>query len=661
MRPFLVVLVLLVVVSSLSAQVLTVGTLAGTTDGGGYVDARGSAARFSIPTGVAVDAAGNVFVADSANHVIRKITPAGDVSTFAGTPNVFGRADGKPGSFRFPWALTVNKATSEVYVADFSNVEIRKITPDGIVSTLAGDGIAGSTDGTGSAARFSGPRGIVVDAGGMIYVLDGFRVRKITPDGVVTTLASFNSFPQGIAIDPASGTIYVAATAESAILEVAADGKVTTLAGTYGSDNADGTGTAAHFIAPRGVAVDPNGNIVVTDYAAKLLRQVTPAGVVTTLAGAYEASGTVEGKGTNARFSDPSGVAFGAAGTLYITDDVDDVILRMTPSGDITTFAGSAPKFGVADGTGTAARFSLPGAIAADADGNTYVLDHTNVLKRITPAGVVTSIAGLANASGAQDGTGSAARFNYPLGIAVDRRDGSVIVADTMNDTIRRVTSQGIVTTVAGKAGIAGGSNGTGTAATFSGPRGVAVDGSGNVYVADSNNSVIRKITPDGVVSTFAANPGHSPTIQFPTAVAVDTAGNVYVNDNRNLIRKVTPDGTINNFVGNSGLTNADGVGTAAGFNYPGSIALDRDGNLWVADVANQLIRRVTPAGVVTTVAGAVFRNGNVNGFGISARFNYPSGIAVAPNGRILIADTYNDAIRIGTVILSGRPRPTRP
>jgi len=373
------------------------------------------------------------------------------------------------------------------------------------------------------------------------------------------------------------------------------------------------------------------------------------------------ASGIVEGNRANARFRDPLGIAFDAAGTLYIADDIAQVILRMTPSGDVTAFAGLTPKFGTADGSGTSARFTFPGAIAVDGDGNTYTIDRTNVLKKITPAGVVTSIAGLANTTGSKDGTGSEARFNNPVGIAVDRRDGSVIVADTQNDTIRRVTAQGIVTTVAGKAGVSGAANGTGSAATFGGPYGVAVDGSGNIFVADTNNSRIRKITPDGVVSTFAASTGVGPSLAFPTSVAVDAAGNVYVAEGfRNLIKKVTPDGKINNFVGNVGLSFGDGIGAAAGFNYPSSIALDGDGNLWVADTVNHLIRRVTPNAVVTTAAGAVLQPGNVNGFGAAARFTYPSGIAVGPNGRIVIADTDNHAIRVGTVPGSGRPRAAR-
>lgn len=659
MRPFLVFLAPLVVASSLSAQLLNVGTLAGSTDGGGYLDARGTAARFAAPSAVATDSAGNVFVADTANQVIRKITPAGDVSTFAGTPGVLGVADGKPGKFRFPSGLAINKATNEIYVADTNNCEIRKITPDGVVSTLAGSFATGSADGTGSAARFDFPMAIAVAPDGMIYVADTYNnaVRKITPEGTVSTLAHVAGEPEGIAIDQTSGTIYVAATYEGTIVKIAADGTSTTVAGTYGEDNADGTGAAAHFIAPHSLAVGPNGNIVVTDFLAKLLRQVTPAGVVTTIAGGHVASGVVEGNGKNARFGDPTGVAYGPDGTLYIADDIQDVILRMSPTGDVTTFAGLAPKFGTADGAGSAARFFLPQAVAADSDGNTYVVDDANVLKKITRAGVVTTLAGLANTAGSQDGTGSAARFNFPLGIAVDPRDGSVIVADTQNDTIRRVTAQGIVTTVAGKVGVTGRADGTGTAATFNNPQGVAVDGSGNIYVADTNNSAIRKITPAGVVSTFAANVGHGPSISYPSSLAVDAVGNVYVNDTRDLIRKITPDGTINNFVGSFGY--ADGTGSAAGFNYPGSIALDRDGNLWVADVANHTIRRVTPAGVVTTAAGNVFRSGNVNGFSSTARFDYPAGIAVAPDGRILIADTWNHAIRTGTVI-NTRPRPTR-
>src|ERR1043165_2338029 len=552
MRPLLVALSLTAFVSLAPAQVLNVSTLAGSVDGGGYVDARGTAARFSDPRGVAVDSNGNVFVADTGNHVIRKITPAGDVTTFAGTPHLVGATDGKPGTFRFPAGIAINKATNDVYVADTENFIIRKITPDGTVSTVAG--LArnlGFADGRGSAARFSTPVALAVTPNGTVYVADAFNenIRKIAPDGDVSTLAEV-FHPHGIAVDPLSGTVYVTSQDDFDVVKIAPDGTRSTLAGQYGEDNADGTGTAAHFIGPHGLALD-------------------------------------------------------AAGNLYVADEFNAVIRRIAPSRDVTTFAGDAPKWGSADGTGTSARFTFPApaGVAVDAGGNTWVTDATNVLKKITPAGVVTTVAGLAGAAGSQDGTGSAARFDTPTGVAVDPRDGSIIVADAGNHTIRRVTPQGIVTTIAGHVGVAGSDDGTGAAATFDFPCGVTVDGSGTIYVADSNRSQIRKVTPAGVVTTFANAFGRV-QLSSPFAGAVDAAGNVFLSDNGNKVKKVTPDGVVSVVAGNGGDGFADGVGLATLFSRPFGLALDRDGNLYVADTGNHLIRRVTPGAVVTTVAG---------------------------------------------------------
>ena len=218
--------------------------------------------------------------------------------------------------------------------------------------------------------------------------------------------------------------------------------------------------------------------------------------------------------------------------------------------------------------------------MAVDGSGNVYVADtDNNTIRKITPAGVVTTLAGTAGVPGSADGTGSAAQFNYPGGVAVDG-SGNVYVADIDNNTIRKITPAGVVTTLAGTAGVHGSADGTGSAAQFYDPHGVAVDGSGNVYVADTDNNTIRKITPAGVVTTLAG-----------------TAG-VY--------------------------GSADGTGSAAQFNYPAGVAVDGSGNVYVADTYNDTIRQITPAGVVTTLAGTAGMPGSADGTGSAARFYYP-------------------------------------
>jgi streptogramin lyase len=268
---------------------------------------------------------------------------------------------------------------------------------------------------------------------------------------------------------------------------------VTTLAGeSLGS--ADGTGSAAQFNNPFGVAVDSSGNVYVADKGNYTIRRVTPDGVVTTLAGLAGNSGSVDGANSAARFRSPSGVAVDGAGNIYVADSSDSTIRQVTPAGVVTTLAGLAGRDGNTDGTGGEARFNGPTGVAVDSAGNVYVADYYNYsIRKVTSGGMVSTLAGLAGSIGSADGTGSMARFNRPTGVAVDS-GGNVYVADTLNQTIRRVTPGGMVTTLAGRgAGIAGSADGTGSAAGFDSPTGVAVDSAGNVYVADFHNYTIRK------------------------------------------------------------------------------------------------------------------------------------------------------------------------
>ncbi len=336
----------------------------------------------------------------------------------------------------------------------------------GMVTTLAGSANAqwGSSDGTASAARFYDPNGVAVDSAGNVYVADTQNedIRKISRSGIVTTLAGS--------------------------------------AGQSGSSN--GTGSAAMFDWPHSVAVDSAGNVYVADQFNQEIRKITPSGVVATLAGSAGQYGSSDGTGSAASFYTPEGVAVDSAGNVYVADAGKDVIRKITPSGVVSTLAGSAGQQGFSDGTGSTARFSTPVGVAVDSAGNVYVADQWNAIRKITPAGVVSTLAGSASDQwGYSDGTGSAARFNYPAGVAVDSA-GNVYVADEQTDLIRKITPSGVVTTLAGGSpGVSGSNNGVGSAASFCLPMGVAVDSAGNVYVADTYNDDVRQITPISATS----------------------------------------------------------------------------------------------------------------------------------------------------------------
>jgi len=255
-----------------------------------------------------------------------------------------------------------------------------------------------------------------------------------------------------------------------------------TLAGTAGSlGSTDGTGSAARFDSPRGVAVDASGNIFVADTRNSTIRKITSAGVVTTLAGLAESIGSTDGTGSAARFFYPTSVAVDTAGNIFVADSYNYTIRKITSAGVVTTLAGSAGSGGSTDGTGSAARFNQPMSVAVDTAGNVFVADTLNdKIRKVTSAGVVTTLAGTS--------------LNLPHGVAVDTA-GNVFVADTFNHTINKITSAGVVTTLAGRAGSAGSTNGIGSAARFDDPYGVAVDTAGNIFVADTSNHTIRSST----------------------------------------------------------------------------------------------------------------------------------------------------------------------
>ena len=608
----------------------------------GSADGPSGSARFNGPYATAVDSSGNIYVADNWNRTIRKITPTGTVTTLAGLAGSDGSSDGPGSAARFgnPWGVALD-GTGNVFVADAWANTIRKITPAGVVSTFAGTPFSsGSDDGTGSAARFSFPAGLAADSAGNIYVADtgNHTIRKITSGGAVTTLA-------GLAGAPLWNPL---------------DGPMPSL---------DGTGSAARFISLHGLAADAVGNLYATD--ENTIRKITPSGVVTTFAGTAGSGnwGSADGTGSAARFNAPYGVSADAAGNVYVADTWNNTVRKITSAGVVTTIAGLAAGYPPApgssaavDGPGNVARFNFPQSISTDPAGNLYVADtHNNTIRKITAAGIVSTVAGVAPAqsTGATDGTGSVARFSGPHGMAADAA-GNLYVADTLNSTIRKITPGNTVVTLAGTAGSNGSADGQDRAARFCYPYGLATDAAGNLFIADTYNHTVRKITPSGVVTTLAghagidgAGDGTGPAAYFnhPKGIAVDIAGNVYVADtNSGTIRKLTPTGEVTTFAGLAGgFGTADGPGPAARFSMAEGVAVDNAGNVYVADTGNFTIRKITPSGMVSTLAGVAGSSGWVDGPAGTARFNGPQGVVVDPAGNVFVADNINYTIRDGT------------
>jgi sugar lactone lactonase YvrE len=578
------------------------------------------------------------------------------VSTFAGAP---AQADGigKAASFQNPSGVVSDGIN--LYVADTDNHSIRKIEiATGAVTTLAGSGLSGNTDGVGAAASFYVPEGIASD-GTSLYVADSGNksIRKIEiATGAVTTLAGgsygnadgvsavarFDS-PRGIATD--GSNLYVADTGNHSILKIdMATGAVTTLAGSSSRGDADGVGAAASFFWPEGITTDGT-NLYVADFGNSRIRKIEIAtGAVSTLAGG--SFGNADGVGTVARFDSPRGITTDGS-NLYVVDTRNNSVRKIEiATGAVTTLAGSGAA-GSADGVGAAASFAWPRGITTDGT-NLYVADSYNYsIRKIEIAtGAVSTLAG--GSYGNADGVSAVARFYFPRGITTD--GSNLYLADSSNYRIRKIDmATGVVTTLAGSFG--GNGDGVGAEASFFHPQGITTDGS-NLYVADSGNNRIRKIEiATGAVSTLAGSSwgndngvGVAARFAYPSSITTDGTSLYVVDTDNHSIRKIEmATGVVTTLAGSGSYGNTDGVGTAASFGYPAGITTDGT-NLYVADTYNHSIRKIEIAtGAVTTLAGGSF--GNADGVGDTASFNRPSGITT--DGHYLyVSDTSNQRIR---------------
>jgi streptogramin lyase len=534
-------------------------------------------------------------------------------------------------------------------------------------------GVAGSDDGTGSAAKFHNPVGIAIDSAGNIFVADSYNhtIRKIDATTLeVTTFAGtagaygsangigltarFNN-PFGIAID-SSDNLFVTDQSNYTIRKIRPDRFVSTFAGSTGVFGlTDGTGSSARFGSLFGIAIDNSDNLYVGDNGSYTIRKVTSLGVVTTFAGTTGISGSADGTGTAARFSFYQyGLTVDSSGNILVTDYVNHTIRKMTQGGVVTTIAGTAGVDGSDDGTGSAARFYNPSAIVVDSSGNIFVTDANLSIRKIQSESIVTT---LPSSNKIYEGAGTVARFMAPRDVALDSHR-NLFVLD--GHCIRKITPAGVVATFAGSATVSGNSDATGTAARFYSPKGIAIDSHDNLFVTEPENHTIRKITPQRVVTTFAGSngargsddgTGSAARFFYPQGIAIDSSDNLFVVDTYNyIIRKITPAGVVTTFAGTLGTQGiVDDTGLAAAFYQPQDLTVDQDGNIFVADFNNDdqypYIRKITPVGVVTTVAGG--DRGFADGPGVNATFGGTSlGITSDKAGNLYIADTDNHLIR---------------
>ena len=571
-------------------------------------------AGLNRPSGVALDASGNLYIADPGNSRIRKVTAAtGVITTVAGSGVKGYGGDMGPATsaqFNLPTGVALDSA-GNLYIADRQNNVIRKVdAATGIIRTVAGNAALttysggspfGSYSGDGGPATSAGldqPTGVAVDLSGNLYIADSVFtiVRKVTAaTGIITTVAGNGHFtdlttPNGdgglatsakvdvssLALD-SIGNLYIAGM--NVVRKVtAATGIVITVAGSNGliSSGDGGPATSAQLTA-TGVVVDSAGNLYIADGSNGTVRKVTAAsGIITTLAGnntdGYSGDGA---PAVSAQLNNPYGVAVNAAGDLFIADGSNGLIRKVaSDTGVIRTVAGHYDRYSppiVADGVPATEASLQTYGIALDSSGNLYVTDGSRIRKVAAATGIITTVAGniitqpggFAAGYSGDGGPATSARLNAPLGVAVDTV-GNVYIADTYNNVIRKVTvATGIITTVVGGAAVYTGDGGPATNAGLKLPTGVALDSAGNLYIADQGNNAIRKVTVGtGIITTVAGN-------------------------------------------GVQGYSGEGGLAARAQLNQPACVALDSADNLYIADQGNNAIRKITVAtGIIMTIAG---------------------------------------------------------
>jgi len=665
-----------------------------------------TSAKLDGPQSVIVDSAGNLYIADTQNNVIRKVVfSTGIISTVAGNNTAGYSGDGgvaTSAEINGPRGIAVD-ALGGIYIADTNNNVIRKVNSAGIISTVAGNGTAGYTGDGGAAtsAELNAPAYLAVDLSNNIYITDTNDevIREVNAStGKINTVAGGSGIcsthtdpvgdgclaihavfdvPEGVAVDTL-GNLYIADTGFSRIRKVTASTNIiTTVAGngTAGFSGDGGVATSAELLSPFGLAVDVAGNLYIADTGNQRVREVNAAtGNISTIAGNGTSGFTGDGgTATSAELENPENIAVDNYGNTYTADPASNNVrsvgsssahIVLPGSGLINTVAGIGTAGYSGDGgSATSAKIHNPLAVTVDSFGNIYFADEANEVVRKVSAvtGIISTVAGSGTKGFSGDGgAATSAELNFPDGVAVDAL-GNVYIMDCNNYRVRKVAAlTGIISTVAGN-GTAGfsGDGGTATSAEIDLTNGLAIDSARNLYISDTNNNRIRKVTAAGIISTVAGNgtagfsgdggAATSAELNSPTGVIVDGAGNIYLGDYlNNRVREVTAAGIISTVAGNgtAGFSGDGGAATSAELNRIFQVAVDTSGNLYIVDQANSRIRKVT-AGVISTVAG----NGTAGysgdgGAATSAELNGPTGVAVDAAANIYISDSSNNRIR---------------
>ncbi len=672
-----------------------------------------TAAELNHPTGIYADGSGNLFIADFSNNRIRKVNSSGVITTIAGTGTTGYSGDGGAATaahLNEPSCL-VGDAAGNIYFTDGNNCAVRVINTSGIITTIAGNGTPGYSGdgGPATAAHIWFAFGIALDAANNLYIADQFsnRVRKISTSGIITTVAGSGATgsgtgsytgdggaataatmknPSGVYIDPA-GNMVISDYYNNVIRYVNTSGIISTIAGTGtgGFSGDGGAPTSAQIYHPNNIWEDAGGNIYIPDATNNRVREITmsggsvapvtgpvivcPGNTITltdsTSGGTWSSSNSTVATVTTGGVV--TGIVVGNAVISYaVTSSCGTVYAKhpvMVGLPDITTIAGAGSSgFGGDGGPATAALLNNPHSMFMDTSGNVIIADiFNNRIRKINSSGIISTIAGTGIAGfGGDGGAATAAVLNTPWAITKDAT-GNIYVSDNLNNRVRKISSTGIISTIAGTgtAGFAG-DGGPATAALLHGPAGLAFDGSGNLYIGEFNNDRVRKINTAGIITTiagtgvsgFSGDGGAATAATFNQLnfVQTDASGNVYITDNGNhRIRRVNSAGIVTTVAGNGtiGGSGDGGAATAAQLDYPGNVTFDAAGNMYIATDVTEKIRVVNTSGIISTYAGTgtIGFTGD-GGPATAATMHTPVDVSFDNSGNLLIADQQNNAIR---------------
>lgn len=618
-----------------------------------------ASAQLFAPLGIAVDSAGNLFIADNGNSRIRKVSSGGVITTVAVVPTGVARV--------------AADATGNLFVS--SGHAVVKIDATGKVSPFAGNGMAGFSGDAGPAtsAMLYGPQGLRVDASGNVFIADQLnnRIRKVAPSGTITTFAGNGQGgyagdgaqassamlfqPEDVALD-SKGNVFISDSLNGRLRKVDSTGVISLVAGGGGSLQ-DGSSSEAR-LAPNGIELDGSGNIVVAEFNYRRVRKVAPQQSVTTVAGVLPVTGAGDNvKATSVSLLDPIGVAVDAAGNVFIADYLDHRVRKVTPDGTINTATGDGiAGYSGDNGPAGSARITQPLEVSFDPSGNLFV--SAGVVRKISTSGTISTVAGNGQFGFAGDGgKATAATFLSPTGVAADS-SGNIFIGDRGNNRIRRVDPSGNISTIAGDGTPTfKGDGGPALSAGIFQPWQIAADTRGNLFIADWQNSRVRKIDAGRTISTVAGGGTASGDGGPATGaliggdlygVAVDASGNLYITSNARIRKVDAVTGNISTIAGTgtAGYSGDGGLATNAAVNGPQAIAVDSAGNIYFADQNNQRVRKLSPVQIVQegVTNGATSQAGGVapgeivtiyGGPGVTLGPASPVGLQLDSSGRV--------------------------